>query len=125
NPSEGDNTRSRWPQHPLWSAIWQAGCTLSDQPSLTRNIILYNRAPVHWQVMQQFASVLSSWMALHGITDIRDNCIKYLFDDWPNSLLAYKNRSGIPLEEVLAQKARQKIRLYNIRPANHQETLGL
>jgi len=66
-PNESDQTKSRWPTHPVW--VFVQDIEWKDTLPLTRVPIPMTRVPEDVQLFRQFFSSLTSFMAARCITD--------------------------------------------------------
>jgi hypothetical protein len=117
-PSVSDETRSRWPTHPLWASLAQVWDIDPETPPLTR--VPKTRVPEDDYLFRAGIAGLTSFMAREGITDLDHGLGEFLhaleryYDDpqrqFPESLQEYVNR-----------KARAKARRYNVRMPDHDE----
>lgn len=77
-PNTDDQTRSRWPIHPLWSYIstidWEG-----DGGPLSRSFKA-TRLPEDNRIFSLGASSIASYMAKHGITDFDEGIDRYVLD---------------------------------------------
>ena len=115
-PSDSDDTRTRWPTHPLWEQIAALWDTLPDAPPMTR--VTKQRPPSDDRLFRHGISGLSGFMAREGITDYSEGLGEFLhameayYDaperQFPESVQAYMKR-----------KAKAKARRYNVRMGGH------
>lgn len=109
-PNPDDQTRSRWPVHPLWgylsSVDWE-----TDGGPLARSFKA-TRLPDDKRIFALGASSIASYMAKHGITDYGDGLDRFLFD-----LYGYLQRSGefmgLSAESFLIEKVRLRAKDFN------------
>lgn len=111
-PSGSDETRSRWPTHPLWEDLSRLWDIDPESPPLTR--VPRARLPSDDCLFRHGISGLSSFMAREGITELDEGLGEFLhaleayYDDpakqFPETLEAYVKR-----------KANAKARRYNLR----------
>lgn len=111
-PSATDDTRSRWPTHPLWEGLSRLWDVDPEAPPLTR--VPKARLPSDDRLFRHGISGLSSFMAREGITELDEGLGEFLhaleayYDDpakqFPETLEAYVRR-----------KAKAKARRYNLR----------
>jgi hypothetical protein len=109
-PSDSDETRSRWPTHPLWESVAKLWDTLPDAPPMTR--VTKGRPPSDDRLFRNGMSGLSGFMAREGITDYGEALGEFLHAmeryyesparSYPESVQSYMGR-----------KARTKARRYN------------
>ena len=117
-PSDSDETRSRWPTHPLWEDLSRLWDIDPETPPLTR--VPRSRLPSDDRLFRHGISGLSSFMAREGITQLDEGLGEFLhaleayYDDpaklFPESLAAYVKR-----------KSKAKARHYNVRLDSHDE----
>lgn len=109
-PNLDDQTRSRWPLHPLWgylsSVDWE-----TDGGPLSRSFKA-TRLPEDKRIFSLGASSIASYMAKHGITDYADGLDRYLYDLY-GYLLTSGEFMGLPAEEVLLEKVRVRAKGFN------------
>lgn len=111
-PSLSDDTRARWPTHPVWealSAVWDVD---PDAPPLTR--VPKTRLPSDDRLFRHGLSGLTSFMAREGISDYGHGLGEFLhafehyFED-----PAREFPEG--LRDFIRRKTRAKARRYNVR----------
>jgi len=108
-PSDSDETRSRWPTHPVWEALAHVWDLPYDAPPMTR--ASKSRAPTDNIIFKAGLWGLTSFMAREGITELDEGIAEFL-----HGLEAYFDASdeSLPhLREYLALKSRAKARRYN------------
>jgi hypothetical protein len=109
-PNLDDQTRSRWPLHPLWGYLssidWE-----TDGGPLSRSFKA-TRLPEDKRIFSLGASSIASYMAKHGITDYGDGLDRYLYDLY-GYLLTSGEFMGLPAEEVLLEKVRVRAKVFN------------
>lgn len=109
-PSPDDQTRSRWPVHPLWgylsSVDWE-----TDGGPLARSFKA-TRLPDDRRVFALGASSIASYMAKYGITDYGEGLDRFMYD-----LYGYLQTSGqfmgLSAEAFLLEKVRLRAREFN------------
>lgn len=109
-PNPDDQTRSRWPVHPLWGYLssidWETdGGPLSRSFSATR-------LPEDKRIFSLGASSIASYMAKHGITDYSDGLDRYLFDLYGH-LQNAGHFMGQSAEDFLLEKVRLRAKEFN------------
>lgn len=115
-PSDSDDTRTRWPTHPVWGGIANAWELPPDAPLMSR--VPMDRAPSDEILFKNGLWGLSSFMAREGITDMDEGLGEFLhalgrfFD---------KNPASGGLSQYLERKARLKARRYNTRVRDDDE----
>src|SRR5487761_1912297 len=109
-PNPDDQTRSRWPIHPLWGYLssidWE-----SDGGQLARSFKA-TRLPADKRIFSLGVSSIASYMAKHGITDYGDGLDRYMFDLY-NHLQSSGNFLGLPAESVMLEKVRVRAKEFN------------
>jgi hypothetical protein len=109
-PNPYDQTRSRWPVHPLWgylsSVDWE-----TDGGPLARSF-KGTRLPEDKRIFSLGASSIASYMAKHGLTDYGDGLDRFLFD-----LYGYLQTSGefmgLSAEDFFLEKVRVRAKEFN------------
>ena len=111
-PSGSDDTRSRWPTHPLWQALATVWDVDADAPPLTR--VPKTRAPSDDFLFRAGIAGLTSFMAREGISDYGHGLGEFL-----HALEAYYDDPArqFPegLRDYIRRKTRAKARRYNVR----------
>lgn len=109
-PNPDDQTRSRWPLHPLWgylsSVDWE-----TDGGPLARSFKA-TRLPDDKRIFALGASSIASYMAKHGITDYGDGLDRYLFDLYSH-LQTSGDFMGLSAEQVMLEKVRVRAKEFN------------
>src|SRR6185437_2039876 len=117
-PSESDDTRSRWPTHPVWEVLANVWDVPADAPPMQR--VTKARAPDDATLFKQGLWGLSSFMAREGITNLEDGVGGFL-----HALETFFDASGedhANLRDYLARKSKLKARRYNTpRPADEKD----
>ncbi|MBN8223486.1 MAG: hypothetical protein J0L89_01550 [Xanthomonadales bacterium] len=115
-PSDSDDTRSRWPTHPLWDDLSRLWDIDPEAPPLTR--VEKTRAPTDDYLFRAGIAGLTSFMAREGIEDVGEGLGEFL-----HALEAYYDNPArqIPegLQEYAYRKSRLKARRYNVRMDAH------
>lgn len=117
-PNPDDQTRSRWPVHPLWGYIASVDWEGSGGPPLEK--FTPDRSPGNDKLFNLGLSVMLSYMAREGITDLYDGqeafmAAMYEFHD------AKAFRQEIPFDGYIQDKLALKVRQFNAR-LNNPET---
>jgi hypothetical protein len=68
-PSADDQTRSRWPTHPFWTAITNAS-DFGSVGSVGRRWLRLSRAPSDGRLADMFLGAITSYMAKYGETSM-------------------------------------------------------
>lgn len=115
-PSESDDTRTRWPTHPVWAELAQVWDVPPDAPLMQR--VSKERPPSDAAIFKSGLWGLSSFMAREGIADYSEGLGEFL-----HALERYHEEN--PLCEGLAayldRKVRLKARRYNTRVRDHEK----
>jgi hypothetical protein len=115
-PSASDDTRARWPTHPLWQEIARLWDTQPDTPPMTR--APKTRPPSDDRLFRHGISGLSGFMAREGITDFSEGLGEFL-----HAMEAYYQSPERSFPEsvqgYMKRKARAKARRYNVRLDDH------
>lgn len=111
-PSESDDTRTRWPVHPFWSALAKVWEVPPEAAPLVR--AEKSRAPSNEAIFKAGLWGLTSFMGREGIHRLDEGLGEFL-----HALETHYNapQSSEPrkLAEYLERKARAKARRYNVR----------
>lgn len=117
-PSESDETRTRWPLHPLWAAMARVWEVDPLAPPLTR--VSKARAPTDDYLFRAGIAGLTSFMGREGITDYGHGLGEFL-----HALEAYYDEPSRPfpvsLQRYVDRKSRLKARRYNVRMPSHDQ----
>lgn len=113
-PSGTDDTKTRWPTHPVWEALASVWDTPTDTPLLTR--VSKARPPSDDTIFKSGFWGLSSFMAREGISDFSEGLGEFL-----HALREYHDDN--PLSEGMVgyidRKVKLKARRYNTRSGDH------
>ena len=111
-PSDSDETRSRWPTHPLWTDLSRLWDIDPEAPPLSR--VSKSRIPSDDQLFRNGISGLTSFMAREAITDYGHGLGEFL-----QALEAYYDNPmrQFPegLQDYIRRKTKGKARRYNVR----------
>ncbi|MCJ0825947.1 replication initiation factor domain-containing protein [Luteimonas sp. 50] len=117
-PSGSDDTRSRWPTHPLWEDLSRVWDIDPEAPPLTR--VPKSRLPSDDRLFRHGISGLSSFMAREGITALDEGLGEFL-----HAMEAYYDNPArqFPegLEAYIRRKTKAKARRYNVRLDGHEQ----
>jgi hypothetical protein len=109
-PNPDDQTRTRWPVHPLWgylsSVDWE-----TDGGPLSRSFQA-SRLPDDKRIFSLGASSIASYMAKHGLTDYGDGLDRYLYDLY-NHLQSAGHFMGQSAADFLLEKVRLRAKEFN------------
>ena len=110
-PQTGDSNRGRWPTHPMWTQLSEIRWRLDDVPLVRR----YSpaRVPAQDKLFRLSMAVLTSFMAIHGITNYQEGMKAFQ----EQCEIFHRNRCdgvlNIALEDWVELQVRNKGRLYN------------
>ena len=116
-PNQDDQTRARWPVHPLWGFLSSVDWESHGGPLLRR--FDPKRIPGNDKLFNLAFSHLTAFMAREGITDLyegQEAFITALYHYHENK--AY--RLGLPFDDYVAEKVALKARQFNTL-LNHPE----
>ena len=109
-PNLEDQTRTRWPIHPLWGYLTSVDWNSNDSPLSSR--FSAARIPGDDKLFSNGLSTLISFMAREGIVDFDDG-----FHAYKNALYDHHERkcfySGLPFNGFIKEKVAIKGRQYN------------
>ena len=109
-PNPDDQTRSRWPIHPLWgylsSVDWE-----TDGGPLSRSFKA-TRIPEDKRIFALGASSIASYMAKHGIIDYGDGLDRFMYDLYGH-LQNCGEFMGLSAENFLLEKVRVRAKGFN------------
>jgi hypothetical protein len=116
-PSDSDETRSRWPTHPVWEALAHVWELPPDAPPMTR--APKSRPPTDETIFKAGLWGLTAFMAREGITELDEG-----FGEFLHALGAYfdgTDKGYTNLRDYLARKSRLKARRYNTARLPHEK----
>jgi hypothetical protein len=117
-PSDSDDTRSRWPTHPLWQDLARVWDIDPEAPPLTR--VSKTRAPKDDYLFRAGIAGLTSFMAREGIEDYAEGVGEFL-----HALEAYYDNPNrqFPegLEDYIRRKTKVKAHRYNVPKRRHED----
>jgi hypothetical protein len=109
-PNEDDQTRSRWPIHPMWAALSTLDWDTNGGPLLNR--FSNARTPEDRISLNRAFSALTTWMAAHGFRDYneaKEPFMKALYHYMNNRAMDW----GCSFEELINEKVSIKARQFN------------
>lgn len=117
-PSDSDDTRTRWPVHPIWHALVSVFDVPPEVSPLMR--VSKTRLPTDDAIFKAGLWGLTSFMAREGITQLDHGLGEFLqalqvYHDGPEAA------EGKRLAQYMDRKARAKARRYNVRIDDHDE----
>jgi len=115
-PSDSDETRMRWPTHPVWNEIAGVWDVPPDVPPMRR--VTKTRAPTDDAIFKNGFWGLSSFMAREGIEDLVEGMEGFL-----RALKRYHGRfpQSEGLHAYMDRKRRLKERRYNTPSRDHDK----
>lgn len=117
-PNEADQTRSRWPIHPLWVALASVDWESNESPLKSR--FKNDRAPSEEACIDRGFSGLTTFMAIHKLDDHID-ALRAYSSALAKHINSIADRMGIPVDEFIAGKVSFKARLFNTMNNNPNE----
>lgn len=109
-PNPEDQTRARWPIHPLWEYISSVDWETDGGP-LSRSFKA-TRIPDDKRVFSLGVSSMASFMARYGITDFDEGLDQYLLA--LHSYLQYRGEfMGLSAEDFILEKVRVRAKEFN------------
>lgn len=108
-PSETDDTKSRWQNHPVWEMLTAADFQTEAKFPLKRT--RKERVPTDERLFIHGLGGLSSYMAKNGISDV-DTAFRCLKEDAEDFHRRYSGGKGT-LSKYLVNKASEKARRFN------------
>jgi hypothetical protein len=109
-PNDDDQTRSRWPIHPLWGYISSIDWVGEGGP-LSRSFKA-TRIPEDNRIFSLGASSIASYMAKHSLTDFDDGIDRYVLD-----IFKYFHERGffmgLSAEDYILEKVRLRAKEFN------------
>jgi len=109
-PNPDDQTRSRWPIHPLWGYISAIDWETNKSP-LSRSFKA-TQIPDDKRILTLGASSLASFMAKHGITDFDEGLDRYILA-LHQHFYTCGEFIGLSAEDFILEKVRLRGREYN------------
>lgn len=110
-PQKSDSNRSRWPTHPMWAELAEIRWQLDDVP-LERK---YSpaRPPSEERLLRLVMAALTSFMAIHGLTQFRAGIKAFLGRFKVFHEARCEQKLNTTLEEFVELEARNKGRRFN------------
>ena len=110
NPIETDNTKSRWPTHPLWEHLSNYAWDITGSYDIKR--VKKERIPDDMYLFKNGLSGITTYMAVRGEEKLEqglDNFIReaqqYFIDE--------SRLTGVTMTDYINEKVREKTRKYN------------
>jgi len=114
-PNPADNTPSRWPTHPFWTAIVDVPDFQATSP-VGRRRLKRASAPPDWIIGRDFLSALTSFMAVYEIFDTAW-ALQDLADMVTLHFEGLESQGEPSLAGFISQRVALKTRTYGIGPA--------
>jgi len=109
-PNEEDDTRSRWPIHPLWVELASVDWESTHSARLER--FSTSRVPDEQRLAIMALGPVVSYMAIHGLDDPNE-AVDALMASAFRHYAAIAQGRGLSFEELLAQRVALKARDFN------------
>ncbi len=110
-PNVDDETRSRWPVHPLWSALSSVDFGTEEMPRLKR--VVTTQKPSEDATLRRALSALTTFMLLRGVSD-RQQALDEMGEGLNNLLEADAFFQGVSSSQIIREKIALKAREYFI-----------
>jgi hypothetical protein len=117
-PNPDDQTRARWPIHPLWVALAGIDWETNDSPLKSR--FDNRRIPNEEAILNRGFSAFTSYMAANGWED-HDLAFQTYFDVLAFHIGELARRFDTPIDEYIQRKVALKARSFNTVNNNPQE----
>lgn len=117
-PNENDDTRARWPVHPMWQQLATLDWETNDSPLKSR--FDNQRVPNQEAVLDRAYSAFTTWMACNA-SDDPDTAMKTFIDVLALHIFNKANKFGLHVDEMIMSKVTYKARLFNTLNTNPQE----
>ena len=117
-PNTNDDTRARWPIHPMWQQLATLDWETNDSPLKSR--FDNQRVPNQEAVLDRAYSALTTWMACK-CKDDPDTAFREFCDALAIHLSDKANKFGLHVDEMIMSKVAYKARLFNTLNTNPQE----
>ena len=117
-PNENDDTRSRWPVHPMWQQLATLDWETNDSPLKSR--FNNQRTPNQEAVLDRAYSAFTTFMACNAIDD-PDEAIQQFYDALVLHIADKANNFDLHVDEMILSKVAYKARMFNTLNTNPQE----
>ncbi len=117
-PNANDDTRARWPVHPMWQQLATLDWETNDSPLKSR--FNNQRTPNHEAVMDRGLSAFTTWMACNAKDD-PDTAFRQFCDALAIHISDKANKFNLHVDEMIMSKVAYKARLFNTLNTNPQE----
>ena len=116
--NESDDTRSRWPVHPMWQQLATLDWETNESPLKSR--FDNQRIPNQEAVLDRAYSAFTTWMACNA-NDDPNTAFQTFFDVLSHHIFDKANKFGLHVDEMIMSKVAYKARLFNTLNTNPQE----
>ena len=117
-PNTNDDTRARWPIHPMWQQLATLDWETNDSPLKSR--FDNQRIPNQEAVLDRAYSAFTTYMACNA-SDDPDTAIQQFYDALALHISDKANKFGLPVDEMIMSKVNYKARIFNTLNTNPQE----
>ena len=117
-PNEHDETRARWPIHPLWQQLATLDWETNDSPLKSR--FDNQRAPNEEAILDRGSSSFTSWMASNGRDD-PDDAFQAFCDALSKHINDKAHKFNLHVDEMIMSKVNYKARKFNTLNTNPEE----
>ena len=117
-PNETDETRTRWPVHPLWQQLASLDWETNDSPLKSR--FDNQRLPSDEAILDRAYSAFTSWMAANA-NDDPDTAFQTFFDVLAHHIFEKARKLGVHVDEMIMSKVAYKARQFNTLNTNPEE----
>lgn len=109
-PNANDETRSRWPIHPMWQ--WLSSIDWETSGGALTRTFSNQRIPEESRVLHRALSCVTTWMALKGITDY-ELAIHPFYEALNTYINNYGCNVGLGFDGVIHEQVAKKARVFN------------
>ena len=116
-PNANDDTRARWPIHPMWQQLATLDWETNDSPLISR--FNNQRTPNQEAVLDRAYSAFTTYMACNA-SDDPDTAIQQFYDALALHIADKANKFGLHVDEMIMGKVVYKARMFNTLNTNPQ-----
>lgn len=117
-PNTNDDTRARWPIHPMWQQLATLDWETNDSPLKSR--FNNQRTPNQEAVLDRALSSFTTFMACNA-SDDPDTAIQQFYNALVLHIADKANKFGLHVDEMIMSKVAYKARMFNTLNTNPQE----
>jgi hypothetical protein len=117
-PNDADETRARWPVHPMWQLLASIDWETNGSP--LKNRFTNQRLPDPESTLDRAVSAFTTWMAANA-NDDPYTAFQTFFDVLSYHIHEKARRLDMPLEDFIMSKVSPKARLFNTLNTNPEE----